>query len=313
MTTGPPVSPDGYRHERVPPVKGVLKAVVFALLRYSGLSALVRHTLQSRQLTVLVFHDPSPERMARHLDQLERRYSIVTLQDVLDAYDSGNFRNLPPRPLLLTLDDGWACNHDLIAVLRQHGVRPTVFVTTSIAATRRHFWWTHVPDAELSELTYLPHVDRLERLRQLGFEPETEYDERQALSLEELRALAEVCDLQSHTRFHPVLPTCTTEVAREEITDAASELEELIGERPRAFAYPHGDYSDRDVDLVREAGYDCAFTVEPGLNLPSTDPYRLKRILVRCEAGTSELVVRASGGYVILLAALRRALHIPTP
>jgi hypothetical protein len=224
MSTGPSTSPDGYRHERVPPVKRALKAAVFALLRLSGVPTLVRHTLQKRQLTVLAFHDPSPERMASQLDELERRYSFVTLQDVLDAYDSGDFRSLPPRPLLLTLDDGWACNHDLIAVLRRRGVRPTVFVATSIVATGRHFWWTQVPDAELREFTYLPHADRLERLHDIGFELETEYEDRQALSLEELRALAEVCDVQSHTRFHPTLPTCTTEVARDEIAGSASDL-----------------------------------------------------------------------------------------
>ena len=142
---------------------------------------------------------------------------------------------------------------------------------------------------------------------------DTEYEDRQALSLRQLEALAEASDLQSHTRNHPILPSCPSTLASGEILGSADDLERLIGARPRGFAYPNGDYSERDIELVRAAGYECAFTVEPGYNSADTDHYRLKRVLIADDAGETELVACASGAYAILARIIRRVLRLQSP
>lgn len=108
-------------------------------------------------------------------------------------------------------------------------------------------------------------------------------------------------DFQAHTRFHPVLPMCSSEEAYDEICVCKEELETRFSLDIYALAYPHGDYSDRDVELARQAGYRCALTVEGGLNGKATDLFRLKRIYMPDDALPMEAVVKASGLWTVLM------------
>ena len=47
--------------------------------------------------------------------------------------------------------------------------------------------------------------------------------------------------------------------------------------------------------MTKEAGYECAITVDLGFNDSATDLFRLKRICLRDSGGTFELGVRATG------------------
>ena len=47
-----------------------------------------------------------------------------------------------------------------------------------------------------------------------------------------------------------------------------------------AFAYPFGDYNEACVEVVREAGFLCAFTTEYGRIYPGYDPAKLPRVRV---------------------------------
>ena len=68
-------------------------------------------------------------------------------------------------------------------------------------------------------------------------------------------------------------------------------LEEEFGFDVYAFAFPNGDYSAREIEYVRSAGYLCALTTEVGLNGARADPSRLRRI---CTADGSASVIIVS-------------------
>ena len=51
---------------------------------------------------------------------------------------------------------------------------------------------------------------------------------------------------------------------------------EICGSRD-AFAYPYGDYSDSAIAMLKEAGFLCAVTTQPGRVFPGDDPYLLPR------------------------------------
>jgi len=62
---------------------------------------------------------------------------------------------------------------------------------------------------------------------------------------------------------------------------------EEYGLSPRTFAYPHGEHDKRARNCVAEAGFDAAFTVEPGLARPGADePYALPRIEILRKDGS---------------------------
>ncbi len=120
------------------------------MIRSLALSALYRtgllgcwHRWRNRSaLTVLSLHRVLPESdprwagsdplytvSTRFFEQLltwiTRHYSVVSLQDV-EAASAG--AKLPPCPLLITFDDGWADNHDhALPVLRQFGLPAALF------------------------------------------------------------------------------------------------------------------------------------------------------------------------------------------
>lgn len=246
-----------------------LRAVVFRLLRRSGAPWLVRHAVQRRRVTILVYHNPSPAVLERHLELLRRLYRVVSLREVAEK------RALPPRALVVTLDDGYATNFALRDVFARFSVVPTIFVCTGIVGTSRGFWFRHVGDA--------------------GFDPGEERTVREALSDEEIKELAGIADIQAHTVTHPILPGCTPEQAEAEIAGSKRDLEERFGFDVYAFAYPNGEYTERDAQLAREAGYRCALAVGGRMNDESADLYALRRITVDDHDGVDELVVKASG------------------
>lgn len=288
--------------------KRAARAFLLAAVRFSGAAWIARYTIQSHRVTVLAYHDPDPGVFERHIALLESLYAIVPLEALLSMLGDNGLRSLPPRALVVTLDDGWAGNARLLPVVRRHGIRPAVFVTTAIAGTHRHFWWTHVPDpAERERAKLLPADERLRALAASGFEQGADYPDRQALSLDEISEMSAWADVEAHTCSHPILPTCSDDQAEWEIAGSADDVERMTGMRPRAFAYPNGDRSARDVALVRTAGYEAAFTVEPGYVGAASDRYALPRIVISNDAGATELIARASGVYGALARAGRRA------
>ena len=61
---------------------------------------------------------------------------------------------------------------------------------------------------------------------------------------------------------HPRLTALPPECARAEIFDSKRALEDRFGIPIRHFCYPYGDYNRAVRDLVEEAGYATACTVQ---------------------------------------------------
>jgi peptidoglycan/xylan/chitin deacetylase (PgdA/CDA1 family) len=255
-------------------VRDRLPEAVALLVRWSGLAWLVRNTVARRRVSILFYHDPAPSVLERHLAFLARRYRFVSLAELVDALRSGTWSELPARALVLTIDDGHRGNVRLVELLDRYDVRPTLYVCTQIVGTTRHFWFLDAPDP--GPLKLLSQNDRLARLRDIGFDPAREHPESpQALSGAELEAMRETVDLQSHGRFHPILTTCGEQECRREIERSRAEVAAWSGTPADHFSYPNGDYTEREIAFVREAGYRSARTTDVGWVGRRTDPYRL--------------------------------------
>jgi peptidoglycan/xylan/chitin deacetylase (PgdA/CDA1 family) len=266
--------------------------LIFRLLRLSLVPLLVRETLQRHRATIVTYHDPDPRRFEEHVQRLRRLYTIIDLRSFVDAQRDGGVAQLPLKPMVITLDDGRRGNRELLPVLERLGVPVTVFLCASIVGSNRRYWFNHTRDG--AALKLVADAERLERLRAEGFQELG--GEREALSDDEVREMAgPLVDFQSHGLSHPIIPRCDDAKARAEIVGSRQELATRYGFDIFAFAYPNGDYSDRERDLVREAGYRCALTLDLGFNNGSTDPFRLRRVCIDDADGLDELVVKASG------------------
>lgn len=134
-------------------VSPFLKRVLYPALFWSGV---FRRTAASG-LAVVTYHgvlpqgyepiDPaldgnlvSAETLRRQLRLLKTNYNVISPEDVL-AWREGK-RELPPRAVLLTCDDGLLNNLiDVLPVLLQEGTRCLFFVTGASAGDERTMLW----------------------------------------------------------------------------------------------------------------------------------------------------------------------------
>lgn len=243
---------------------------------------------------------------------LSECFKVLPLRDALAALEAGR---LPPRAVCITFDDGYRSVHDLaLPVLKEFGLHATVFVTSGHVG-RGNMWNDRIieavqalPSGEL-DLTdaglgrfALHTLEDRRRSAELLTEA-SKYlppDSRGAL-VERLAALAGAelpgelmltpemvinldragMEIGAHTVTHPILTSLDDNAARAEIRNSKEQLEALVGKPVRLFAYPNGkvgmDFDARHVAMVREAGFDAAFTTAVGAITRSGDRYQLPR------------------------------------
>jgi peptidoglycan/xylan/chitin deacetylase (PgdA/CDA1 family) len=283
------------------------RRLVFRLVRLTLLPLLIRETIQRRRVTVIYYHDPAPETLGTHLAVLKRTYNLIPLRQLIDAHRLRRMSSLPPKSLVVSLDDGHAGNVRLKPLLEEMDVPVTIFLCSGIVGTGRRFWFKQAP-GDVASLNHLPDAERLNRLRELGFDEAREFSKPDALSRHDIKGLSCVVDFQSHTVSHPALPYCSDEKAEQEILHSKQELERDYGFDIYALSYPNGDYSDRETLFAKRAGYECALTADVGFNSAETDPFRLKRICIDENDGVDELLVKTCGlwGWIRDIFRLRR-------
>ncbi len=297
-------------------VRGPAKEVLYALVRFCGLARVVHVLVGRRRVGILVYHHPRPEVLDRHLSYLRKVGNLIPLDTLVEGLERHDFSRIPPRSVVVTIDDGHRSNRELLDVLVKHRVVPTIFLCTEIVGTRRRFWWTVLDPSKRQSLMRVPNAERELRLREdFGFAREDEAETRQALSLEELAEITQFTDLEPHTRSHPILPLCDEAECREEIAGSKRDLERLLGRPCRHFAYPNGAHGEREVELVRAAGFASARTIEHGWNGIDADPYRLKVLGIDDSASINALAAHLAGIGVLrdLLCRSRRATRLPNP
>ena len=275
-----------------------LREITARALRFSGIPGLVRWLITRSRVTIVMYHDPRPEVLDEHLAYMSKHYRFITLDDLTCALHSGNWKEIPPRSLVVTIDDGHRGNRDLGDTFQKYGVRPTIYICTQIVATHRRFWFQVKSDAFAQGFKDLPNSERLVALtEQTGFEQTREHtdSEPHALTQQDLHAMREWADLESHTRFHPILTTCSDELCEEEISLSLDEVEQLVGVACRHFSFPNGAWSERELALTRKAGYRSARSTDLGWNGRRTDPYRLRVTGVTDDASVSVIAVQLSG------------------
>ncbi|MCX5799068.1 MAG: polysaccharide deacetylase family protein [Proteobacteria bacterium] len=84
-----------------------------------------------------------------------------------------------------------------------------------------------------------------------------------SLSDEEVKRISDAgFEIGAHSLSHRDLTTLSLTEAREEIRDSKAYLEDLLGRKVNMFCYPRGKYNGSIVELVKEAGFVGARTVE---------------------------------------------------
>jgi peptidoglycan/xylan/chitin deacetylase (PgdA/CDA1 family) len=91
-----------------------------------------------------------------------------------------------------------------------------------------------------------------------------------------------------HTRNHCRLSLVEKEKCETEINGCKIDLERILGGKVKYFAYPYGlkrHFNSVSVQIVKDSGYQGAFTAINGVNYPGDDLFLLKR--TKIERGDS--------------------------
>jgi peptidoglycan/xylan/chitin deacetylase (PgdA/CDA1 family) len=69
-------------------------------------------------------------------------------------------------------------------------------------------------------------------------------------------------EIGAHTVSHPVLSQLTLAEQRAEIAQSRDDCLALVGYKPKAFAYPYGEYNGDTISIVADAGFEIACTTQ---------------------------------------------------
>ncbi len=214
----------------------------------------------------------SAARFDAHCALVAAHCDALTLADA-EAVWAGTVP-MPPRPVLVTFDDGHrgVLQHALPA-LQRHAVPAVLFACTAPIAQGQSFWFDAVARAEgeaaVEAAKTLPWAD-WHALVNAHAEGVTRDDPVAPLSSAELQRLARdpLITVAAHTATHLVLARAPRHVQGEEIVASLDAVEAWTGQRPTAFAYPNGrpahDYTAVTRAVLEEAGIRTAFTTHEG-------------------------------------------------
>ena len=175
--------------------------------------------------TKKVFFDITPQEFEAQLQQIQQKgLTPISADDLLTHLRTG--LPLPPKPIMLTFDDGYLGHYQTVfPLLKKYGY-PGLFSV---------------------------YTDKLDK--HLG---------RPGISWDQLREMAAspLVTISAHSVTHPHDLTRLTNAQLEaEVRDSKQILEARLGTTIQYFTYPEGNYDPRVAEAVKKMGYWAAFTM----------------------------------------------------
>ena len=202
---------------------------------FQGVPVLNYHQINNEDHNVLTLSDTEFEAQINYLSQ--EGYNGISPDQLADYLQYG--KQLPSKPILITLDDGYKDNYRVAyPILQKYHFTATIFVITDfIGHYGKYLTWNQI--REMSDN---------------GF------------------------SFEDHTLSHISLPKASDEEIRNQLVKSREALEWQLGKKVEYLAYPGGEYDSRVIQLAKEAGYRAAFTVNFGRDRINSTLYTLNRI-----------------------------------
>jgi len=190
----------------------------------------------------------TPTRLAAYVDRLRARgYTFIDESQYLAALESPGAG--AAKRLLLTFDDGYDDVFELAwPLLAERGIPFHVFVVSDYAG-RTNDW-----DLSLGRRPFR-HMD-WNRVREMA---------------------ARGVTFGSHTASHRDVTRLAPTEMREDLARSKRAIEDAVGAPVQTLSYPFGRYNAAAARVVREVGFEAAFSLYPSHRNPTVDRYALRR------------------------------------
>lgn len=230
------------------------------------------------------------EWMEEILVLLQRKFNIVSAEQLEDYY----YKGVPLKNAChITVDDGdMSVYTHLFPLIKKYNIPISIYISPFSVKTGKNFWFQEFNDIDYKDFLKF-YADQIGK--KIAFENKEQvsgmlksmkvteinaliegykrkynipFKERLGMSLDQLLELKDsgLVSIGAHTMNHPILKNEDDETARKEILDSIEELQEMLQEEVRYFAYPNGipgfDFGKREMDILKEAGIKLAFSTE---------------------------------------------------
>jgi peptidoglycan/xylan/chitin deacetylase (PgdA/CDA1 family) len=233
---------------------------------------------------------------------LRKNCHPISLQDWCASIHGGS--RLPDRPVLVTFDDAYrTVVSQALPILKRFAMPAVVFVCTDPVERRELLWYDELArrhgEGEVERAKSLP-FEQWQAMHEAGRHPVSDDDPNAVCTIEEVRALSRVegITIGSHTAAHPILARGDRRQQCDQIVASKTCLEQWTQKPVRAFAYPNGrpgqDYTLETVEVLREWGFEIAFTTRPAFATASESPLEYSRFLMLAGVSEAELAHRLS-------------------
>ncbi len=150
--------------------------------------------------------------------------------------------SLPPKPIVLTFDDGYESIYtEIWPRLAKRGWPAVYCIVTGTVG------------------------------RQVNVKPKVTWDQLREM------AASGLCDFVSHSVNHPILTNVSMDEVRRELAESKATLERELKAPMQFFSYPEGKYNQRIIAAVEDAGYVAALAYTPGASSVAKTPFEVMR------------------------------------
>lgn len=193
-------------------------AVKVPIIIYHNVKPIYRGSIQQYAFSI------TPTTLEKHLKYFkEHGYTTISIDLLIDHFNKNI--PLPPKPVILTFDDGWE-NQYIYAfpLLKKYNATAVFYIYTNNIGHKNFLNWKEIKELDAAKMT-----------------------------------------IGSHTESHLSLTSIKNkEKLIEEIMGSKKIIEENLGETINDFAYPYGHYNKNIMALAKEAGYTSARGTEKG-------------------------------------------------
>ncbi len=214
-----------------------------------------------KSTTILCYHSftkskfrysVDPQTFERQILKLSKYAEFIKLSDI----NANTSVNRKKSRLILTIDDGYQSVKNILPITQKYNIPVTLFVLSNPSKANRQ---------ELETSEKLMSIDDINMLHSQGWE------------------------IGCHSATHPNLTTLSNKQQEREIINAKLELEDKLGYEVTSFAYPKGQYNGEVIEIVKNAKFTTAYTINSDIITYKSSHLLIPRTIIDATHHINEL------------------------
>lgn len=303
----------------------------FLLRDRFGVSILVFHGIDLQGNTKLNSRFISKDYFERFIDYINSRFNIVSLSDIYSGRIKSDTFNIA-----ITFDDGYLNNYQYaLPILRKYQVPATFFITA--VEFQPQVLWPDFLDLVCfytlkDQIKFENHIFKKNKKREFIYRGVTlkgycttlpfqqikglftifreEWENITTMDLDDYWKLMNQNEIRNisydplftiggHGISHVNLQAIESDVARNEIIDCKTRIENITNMTVTDFAFPFGSYNQQLLDFCREAGFIRILLVDSEEDVLRSNPYARERFVINPHFSMNhQIACMLSGSYL---------------